>query len=204
METTPLVNQEAHTPMARIKAWWGRPKSKTREYLETFAVALALAFFVRATVAEARFIPSESMRPTLEVGDRLIVEKVTYHFGPPNRGDIVVFNPPERAGGNGNAFIKRVVGLPGDKLRIDEGKVFVNGKPLTEPYIAEAPLYMEPDWVSLGMPDGVVPKGSVFVMGDNRNNSQDSHVWGALPIKNIIGQTVFRFWPVNRLGPVGG
>lgn len=204
METTPLVNQEAQTPMARIKAWWGRPKSKTREYLETFAVALALAFFVRATVAEARFIPSESMRPTLEVGDRLIVEKVTYHFGPPNRGDIVVFNPPERAGGNGNAFIKRVVGLPGDKLRIDEGKVFINGKPLTEPYIAEAPLYMEPDWASLGMPDGVVPKGSVFVMGDNRNNSQDSHVWGALPIKNIIGQTVFRFWPVNRLGPVGG
>jgi signal peptidase I len=190
--------------MARIKAWWGRPKSKTREYLETFAVALALAFFVRATVAEARFIPSESMRPTLEVGDRLIVEKVTYHFGAPNRGDIVVFNPPERAGGNGNAFIKRVVGLPGDKLRIDEGKVFVNGKPLTEPYIAEAPLYMEPDWDGLGMPGGVVPKGSVFVMGDNRNNSQDSHVWGALPIKNIIGQTVFRFWPVNRLGPVGG
>ncbi|MNS39707.1 Signal peptidase I T [compost metagenome] len=204
METTPLVNQEAQTPMARIKAWWGRPKSKTREYLETFAVALALAFFVRATVAEARFIPSESMRPTLEVGDRLIVEKVTYHFGPPNRGDIVVFNPPERAGGNGNAFIKRVVGLPGDKLHIDEGKVFINGKPLTEPYIAEAPLYMEPDWASLGMPDGVVPKGSVFVMGDNRNNSQDSHVWGPLPIKNIIGQTVFRFWPVNRLGPVGG
>jgi signal peptidase I len=204
METTPLVNQEAQTPMARIKAWWGRPKSKTREYLETFAVALALAFFVRATVAEARFIPSESMRPTLEVGDRLIVEKVTYHFGAPNRGDIVVFNPPERAGGNGNAFIKRVVGLPGDKLRIDEGKVFVNGKPLTEPYIAEAPLYMEPDWDGLGMPGGVVPKGSVFVMGDNRNNSQDSHVWGALPIKNIIGQTVFRFWPVNRLGPVGG
>jgi signal peptidase I len=115
-----------------------------------------------------------------------------------------VFNPPARAGGNGNAFIKRVIGLPGDKMRIHDGKVFVNGNPLTEPYIAEEPMYMEPDWDSLNMHDGVVPAGSVFVMGDNRNNSQDSHVWGALPIPSIIGQTVFRFWPPNRLGPVGG
>lgn len=189
--------------MARLKAWWGRPKSKSREYMETFGVALALAFFVRATIAEARYIPSESMRPTLEVGDRLIVEKVSYHFTMPHRGDIVVFNPPERAGGNGNAFIKRVIGLPGEHVRIHDGKVFINGKPLTEPYIAEAPMYMEPDWDSLNMHDGVVPAGCVFVMGDNRNNSQDSHVWGALPVKNIIGDTVFRFWPPNRVGPVG-
>jgi signal peptidase I len=171
--------------------------------METFGVALALAFFVRATIAEARYIPSESMRPTLEVGDRLIVEKVSYHFTMPHRGDIVVFNPPERAGGNGNAFIKRVIGLPGEHMRIHDGKVFVNDKPLTEPYIAEAPMYMEPDWDSLNMPDGTVPAGCIFVMGDNRNNSQDSHVWGALPIKNIIGETVFRFWPPNRVGPVG-
>lgn len=203
MENFPLVNETASTPMGRLKAWWSRPKSKSREYVETFAVALALAFFVRATIAEARYIPSESMRPTLEVGDRLIVEKVTYHFTQPHRGDIVVFNPPERAGGNGNAFIKRVVGLPGDKIRIQDGKVLINGAALTEPYIAEAPMYMEPDWEGLGMGEGTVPKGMVFVMGDNRNNSQDSHVWGALPIKNIIGQTVFRFWPPTRLGPVG-
>lgn len=177
-------------------------KSKTREYLETFVIALALAFFVRATVAEARYIPSESMVPTLEVGDRLIVEKISYHFSQPERGDIVVFNPPPRANGNGNAFIKRVVGLPGEKIAILEGKVWIDGKPLEEPYIAEAPVYMQPDWDAIGIPGGVIPKDMVFVMGDNRNNSQDSHVWGGLPVKNIIGQTIFRFWPINRLGVV--
>lgn len=192
----------ASGPLGALGSWWKRPKSKTREYLETFVVALALAFFVRGTIAEARFIPSESMLPTLEVGDRLIVEKISYRFSVPQRGDIVVFNPPERAMGNGNAFIKRVVGLPGEKIDIHEGKVWIDGKDLNEPYVMEAPRYPDPNWEALGIPDGVIPKDKVFVMGDNRNNSQDSHVWGALPIDNIIGQTVFRFWPLTRIGVV--
>jgi signal peptidase I len=197
-----LVENTPTTPFGRLKAWWTRPKSKTREYLETFAVALALAFFVRGTIAEARYIPSESMLPTLEIGDRLIVEKISYRLHLPQRGDIVVFNPPERADPKGNAFIKRVIGLPGERIDIHDGKVFINGKPLTEPYIMEQPMYRPPDWEDLGIPGGVIPQGKVFVMGDNRNNSQDSHVWGALPIENIIGDTVFRFWPVNRIGNV--
>lgn len=195
-----MANLPADRPTSGFKAWWSKPKSKTREYLETFLVALVLAFFVRATVAEARYIPSESMIPTLQVQDRLIVEKLTKHFMAPHRGQIVVFNPPERAGANGNAFIKRVIGLPGDHLRIHDGKVWINGTALVEPYIREAPMYMEPDWDSLGMPDGVVPQGDIFVMGDNRNNSDDSHVWGPLPISDIIGYSVFRFWPLNRIG----
>jgi signal peptidase I len=197
-----LVEDPPIEPTNRLKAWWSRPKSKTREYLETFAVALALAFFVRGTIAEARYIPSESMLPTLEVGDRLIVEKLSYRFHTPQRGDIVVFNPPERAHGNGNAFIKRVIGLPGERIDIHDGRVFINGKSLSEPYIQEQPLYHPPDWDSLEIPGGLIPAGKVFVMGDNRNNSQDSHVWGALPIQNIIGDTVFRFWPVSRIGGV--
>jgi signal peptidase I len=186
----------------KVLAWWRAPKSKGREYVETFVVALALAFFVRGTIAEARFIPSESMLPTLEVGDRLIVEKVSYRFSVPQRGDIVVYNPPERAMGNGNAFIKRVIGLPGETIDIRDGQVYIDGKALTEPYVMEAPRYPDPMWDGLGLPGGVIPKDKVFVMGDNRNNSQDSHVWGALPIENIIGQTVFRFWPLTRLGTV--
>jgi signal peptidase I len=199
-----LVDETPTTPttIGRLKAWWSRPKSKTREYLETFGVALLLAFFVRGTIAEARYIPSESMLPTLEIGDRLIVEKISYRLHLPQRGDIVVFNPPERADPHGNAFIKRVIGLPGEHIDIHDGKVFINNKALTEPYIMEAPMYHPPDWDELGIPGGVIPQGKIFVMGDNRNNSQDSHVWGALPIENIIGDTVFRFWPVNRIGSV--
>jgi signal peptidase I len=189
----------------RLAAWWRAPKSKRRENVETFVVALGLALVVRATIAEARFIPSESMLPTLEVGDRLIVEKVSYRFEAPERGDIVVFEPPLSATAGfrtGNAFIKRVVGLPGERIDIRSGKVFIDGRALDEPYVLEAPRYPDPEWDSLGMPGGLIPGGAVFVMGDNRNNSQDSHVWGPLPIANIIGQTVFRFWPFSRLGVV--
>ncbi len=190
----------------------GQPKSKTRETIETFAVAIGLALLVRATVAEARYIPSDSMLPTLEKGDRLIVEKITYHFGQPTRGDIVVFYPPEGSGfGQGNAFIKRVVGLPGEHLRVADGKVFINDKPLTEAYEMEPPDYRLPDpeadrmtpyWQSIPTESDAfeVPTGHIFVMGDNRNNSMDSHVWGFLPVKNIIGKATVRFWPPNRLG----
>jgi signal peptidase I len=171
-----------------------QPKSKARETIETFAVAIALALLVRATVAEARYIPSDSMLPTLEKGDRLIVEKISYHFAEPHRGDIVVFYPPEGSGfdKSGNAFIKRIVALPGEKIRVSEGKVFVNGKPQLEPYELEPPDYE--------MPERKIPDGHVFVMGDNRNNSMDSHVWGVLPLENIIGKATVRFWPPNRLG----
>ncbi|MBO9541790.1 signal peptidase I [bacterium] len=185
------------------------PKSRTRETIETFVVALVLALTVRATVAEARFIPSESMLPTLEVGDRLIVEKVSYRFESPSRGDIVVFNPPASAGfRENNAFIKRVIGIPGDRLSVHDGKVFRNGVELQESYIKEAPDYLMPDPANPGayFHDGrevTVPEGHVFVMGDNRNNSADSHVWGFLPIQNIIGRAAVRYWPPARFGLPG-
>lgn len=184
-----------------------KKKSKLRETFETIIIAFLLAIFIRATIAEARYIPSESMLPTLEIGDRLIIEKISNHFGIPNRGDIIVFYPPNRTELNTDlftsivrwlgftsdvAYIKRVIGLPGEKLSVENGTIFINGEPLEEPYINEKPFYEYPVIT--------VPKDSIFMMGDNRNNSLDSHVWGPLPIKNIIGKAVFRFWPPNRIG----
>ena len=168
-----------------------RPKSKLRETIETFAVAIGLALIIRATVAEARYIPSESMLPTLHVGDRLIIEKITYHFEKPHRDDIVVFNPPAASGYKGEAFIKRVIGLPGETVAVHGGKVWIDGKPLYEPYELQPPAYTMP-------PEKLGPD-QLFVMGDNRNNSDDSHIWGPLPIKDIIGRAIFRFWPPDRL-----
>lgn len=168
-----------------------RPKSKTRETIETFAVAIVLALVVRSTVAEARYIPSESMLPTLDVGDRLIIEKISYHFTQPHRDDIIVFNPPASSGFKGAAFIKRVIGLPGETVAVHGGKVWIDGKPLYEPYELQPPDYTMPP-LKLG------PK-QLFVMGDNRNNSEDSHVWGPLPEKNIIGRAIVRFWPPDRI-----
>ncbi|MEB3297887.1 MAG: signal peptidase I [Candidatus Sericytochromatia bacterium] len=170
-----------------------KPRSRTRETLETFAVAIGLALLIRTTVAEARWIPSDSMLPTLEQGDRLIVEKISYRFESPQRGDIVVFDPPQGSGfGGGNAFIKRIIGLPGETISVSNGKVFIDGKALEPDWKLEAPDYE--------MPERSIPARHVFVMGDNRNNSADSHVWGALPMDNIIGRATLRFWPPHRVG----
>ncbi len=167
-----------------------------RENLTLVVVALILAFLIRTFVAEPRYIPSDSMVPTLHTGDRLVVEKVSYYFHPPRLGDIVVFQPPEELQRRGypkdQAFIKRIIGEPGKIVTIQAGKVYINGQPLQENYIAEPP--------NQPFPPVVVPENEFFVMGDNRNDSNDSRYWGFLPRKNIIGRAVFRFWPLERIG----
>lgn len=169
-----------------------------RENLQIVAIALTLAVLIRVFVAEPRYIPSDSMLPTLAVGDRLVVEKVSYHFRPPATGEIIVFDPPPQLQLQGyskdQAFIKRIIGTPGQIIQVQNGRVYRNNIPLKENYIAAPPAYQ--------MPPVRVPKGYLFVMGDNRNNSNDSHVWGFLPRQNVIGHACFRFWPFNRMGGV--
>lgn len=199
-----------------------KKKPKFLETIETIVIALILAIFIRATVAEARYIPSESMVPTLLVQDRLVVEKLSNYMGTPKRGEILVFYPPKRdsvtSSGVVNgvakedyeslisrtylwlgfttkvAYIKRVVGLPGETLEVKNGTVFINGQPLQEDYINEKPYY---DYGPIKIKDD-----ELFMMGDNRNNSLDSHAWGPLPIQNVIGHAVIRFWPPKRIGTI--
>jgi signal peptidase I len=162
------------------------------EYLVILLVSFALVFgFVRPFVMEAFWIPSGSMIPTLEIGDRVLVNKFIYRFTEPKRGDIIVFesvdNPDED-------LIKRVVGLPGDTVAVRRGHLLLNGERQREPYVNKK------------LPDRSfyaktkVPKGHVFVMGDNRGNSADSRVFGPLPKKNIEGEAFLRFWPPHRIG----
>ena len=138
------------------------------------------------------------MVPTLAVGDRLLVEKVSYRVRSPQFGDIVVFEPPPQLQSYGyssrQAFIKRVIGLPGQRVEVTGGQVKIDGKAIDEPYILEAPDY-EMETVN-------VPADSLFVMGDNRNDSNDSHVWGFLPKENALGRALFRFWPIDKIGRV--
>lgn len=167
------------------------------EALKTIAISGILALGIRTFVAEARYIPSESMLPTLEVNDRLIIDKLGYMFKEPRRGDVVVFKPTATLEKQNfkDAFIKRVIGLPGDTVQVKGGVVYVNDRPLKEQYIEEQPNY-EYGPVT-------VPENQYLVLGDNRNNSYDSHYWGFVPRSNIIGQAVVRFWPFNRLGGIG-
>ncbi|PZO53821.1 MAG: signal peptidase I [Phormidesmis priestleyi] len=169
------------------------PINPWMEALQTIGLSIVLAFGVRTFVAEARYIPSGSMLPTLEINDRLVIDKVSYRFKTPSRGDIVVFHPPAAAGAqfSHEAFIKRVIGLPDEVIEIKDGKVYADGVALTEPY-TEAP----PDYT---WGPKTVPSGSYLMLGDNRNNSDDGHVWGFLPSDRIIGRATIRFWPLDRL-----
>ena len=166
------------------------------EGLKTIGLSAVLAIGIRQFVAEARYIPSGSMLPTLQINDRLIVDKLSYRFNIPQRGDIVVFSPTSTLEKQNfhDAFIKRVIGLPGDKVEVQGGRVYVNDQALRENYIEEDPQYQ---WGPQ-----TVPTGSYLVLGDNRNNSYDSHYWGFVPREKIIGRAVVRFWPPNRLGEI--
>lgn len=197
----------------------GKPAAKKSgggplEFVVILLVAFALVFLVvRPFIVEAFFIPSESMVPTLQVGDRVLVNKFIYHFTEPESGDIVVFKTPEgvdnsvdgnvieRAIGwlQGNRderqdLIKRVVALPGDRIAIRNGVLLVNGERQREPYLNND----FPDRSTFG-PERV-PENHVFVMGDNRTNSRDSRFIGPIPKENIEGEAFIRFWPPGRIG----
>lgn len=166
------------------------------EGLKIIGLSLLFSLGIRTFVAEARYIPSGSMEPTLQINDRLIIDKLTYDFESPHREDIVVFNPTKvlQAENFHDAFIKRIIGLPGDKVEVKNERVYVNEKPLKENYIAAKPNYQ---WGPV-----IVPAHSYLVLGDNRNNSYDSHYWGFVGRDRIIGRAIFRFFPFNRIGEV--
>jgi signal peptidase I len=173
------------------KSWW----QIYGETIKIFGAALIIAFLLRNFVVEPRFIPSGSMEPTLQVGDRILVDKISGRWQAPQYGDILIFYPPESPAieDNRKAYIKRLIGKEGDRIAVQGGQVWRNGQPITEPYIAENPTY--------SMRTVTVPKGYYWMMGDNRNHSNDSHVWGFLPQQNVIGKAVLRFFPLDdRLG----
>ncbi len=162
------------------------------EFLIILLVTFALVFgFVRPFVVEAFYIPSESMVPTLEVGDRVFVNKFVYRFSEPERGDIVVFESVE---GGEQDLIKRVVAIPGDNVSVQNGALFINGERREEPYVNNK----FPDDSFYG--PTTVPQGSVFVMGDNRNNSRDSRFFGPVAVEHIEGEAFVTFWPPSHVG----
>ncbi len=194
-----LYSAYRSAPAERPQSKWGFWSVMALE-LGALLTSIFLAFGIRFFVAETRFIPSGSMLPTLQIDDRLIIDKLTYRFNPPQRGDIIIFTPPEsvdaymppKASGRKDAFIKRIVGVPGDRIEVVNGKLMINGNALKESYIQEPPNY------TLTMTQ--VPNDAYFVLGDNRNNALDSHIWGFVPRDNIIGKATKRFWPFDRAG----
>jgi signal peptidase I len=187
MEQEEQIDVEATVPNGGVelqdnveeKINWGR---FTLDIIETLVLALILFLAINAMSARVR-VDGFSMRPTLEDGEFVLVSKMSYYFGAVQRGDIIVFHFPLDPK---EELIKRVIGLPGDSISVRAGVVSVNGQILKEPYIASAPAYSG-DWQ--------VAEGQLFVLGDNRNNSNDSKDWGLLPFDQVVGKAVLIYWP---------
>lgn len=169
-----------------------------KETLETLVIAFVLAFVIRTFVVQGFWIPSGSMEPNLQVGDRLLAYKLFYGLDKVERGDVVVFRYPLDPKKD---YIKRVIGLPGDVVRIENKRIYVNGKPLDESYVIHGDSWMR------GYPrddygPAEVPADSLFVMGDNRDFSADSRYWGFVPEDNLVGEAFLIYWPLWRINLV--
>lgn len=178
---------------------WKPLAKDTEDDLKTVFSSFLFAIFVRVLLFEPRFIPTLSMFPTFDIGDQLIVDKFSHANRGYARKDVVVFEPSENyidMTGNTNALIKRVVAVAGDTVEVKNCKLYVNGLEQLEPYVNEQPDYT--------LTLRVVPPGMLMMLGDNRNHSFDSHVWGFLPEKNIIGRAIIRYWPPRHLGFIEG
>ncbi len=156
------------------------------EILQMLVMALVLYFIIDSVVARVR-VYNISMEPTLVQGEILMVNKLQYKIGNMHRGDIITFHFPLEPDRD---YVKRLIGLPGDEVVVQSGHVFVNGDELYEPYISAAPEY-EGTWD--------VPQNNLFVLGDNRNPSADSHIWGFVPFENVIGKAFLVYWPINEI-----
>jgi signal peptidase I len=157
------------------------------DLLETLILSVILFLVINAVSARVR-ADGFSMRPTLEDGEFILVNRLAYKFGSPKRGEIIVFRSPVTPDED---LIKRVIGLPGDEIVIREGQVYINGNLLQEPYIAASPIYSGA-WQVLD--------GYLFVLGDNRNDSSDSHSWGLVPMPNVVGRSILIYWPFAEWG----
>jgi signal peptidase I len=181
---------EAASSLPTVK----KRRSGIRWIIEVVAVVVAafvLALLIQQFIVKPFAIPSPSMEPTLEVGDRVLVSRLTYHFRDPERGDIIVFDPP--GCDSPDPFIKRVVAVGGDTVAVRDGVLWVNGTAQDEPYLKE-------DYIEEGFAEVTIEPGWVWAMGDNRNNSGDSRMFGPVSEDAIIGMAFAIYWPLGDLG----
>jgi len=181
---------DRETNLAETTRQPGNKKSTLGEILESVVIAVLLAVVIRLFILAPFYIPSGSMEPTLQIGDRIIVSKLAYRFGEPRRGDIVVFKYPLDPSRD---FVKRLIGLPGETVALRDNRLYINGQLVEE-------NYLPPDIHFADFGPVKVPPGYYLMLGDNRNNSDDSRVWGPLPRENIIGKAILIYWPLERIG----
>ncbi|WP_084423037.1 signal peptidase I [Cohnella thermotolerans] len=172
------------------------------EWIKALVIAGILVFVIRWLLVSPFIVDGESMEPNFQNRERIIVNKVLYDFRQPKAGEVIVFHVPDEK----RDFIKRVIAVPGDKVKVEGDTVYVNGKPIDEPYLkkaiaeahAEGRAYNDTDF-----PEGTVPAGTLFVMGDNRSNSKDSRMIGYIPMSRVVGRAELIFWPLKDINYIG-
>jgi signal peptidase I len=191
---SPEPNPES-TPRETGSEKSARRRRATIEWVILIGAALIIALVIKTFLFQAFYIPSESMVPTLKVGDRVLVNKLSYKLGDVHRGDIVVFKAPPEARSDGiDDLVKRVIGLPGDTVEARaDGHIYINDRLLEEPYLPEGIL-------TTNLPPTKVPAGHLFMMGDNRPASRDSRYFGPIKESAIIGEVFVRIWPPKSIG----
>jgi signal peptidase I len=184
---SPEPTQSLHSDAQRSN--WSRSiRQALRDTAGTIVPAILIALLIHLFLAQATRVYGQSMEPNIHENQRLVIEKVSYHLHGPRRGDVIVLHDPS---GGPELLIKRVVGLPGEKITLADGKVYVDGRPLSEPYLQQVTQWGR-SWV--------VPPLHVFVMGDNRGASRDSRSFGPVPMVDIVGHAAFRYWPFEQFG----
>ena len=191
----------------KIRKWFIKAKPEIREWTETIVIALILALIIRSFIIQPFKIPTGSMEKTLLIGDRILVNRFIYglrvpfttirffKFFKPKKGDVIVFNYPEDTK---RAFIKRVVGTPGDIIEIKEGKIYVNSQVFEYPSTKNVYYYNRGEYGLIGQKI-VVPQNSYYVLGDNSRSSRDSRYWGFVDDKYLIGKAFLIYWPLKRI-----
>lgn len=164
-------------------------RAMMRDIVGTIIPAIIIALLIHVFLAQATRVYGQSMEPSLHTDERLVIEKVSYRFHGPRRGDVVVLHDP---GGSPELLIDRVVGLPGERVTVADGRVFIDGQPLDEPYLDQDTVGGGRSWI--------VPPLTVFVMGDNRSASRDSRTFGPVLMDQILGRALVRYWPLDELG----
>ena len=208
LDLADLGGSDDHDPTGprrkrRLERRFGRRGAALVEWALVVVGAVALAVVVKIFLLQAFYIPSASMYPTLQNGDRVLVNKLSYDLHDVNRGDIVVFErPASETSSNIPDLIKRVIGLPGEQVAFDGGQVYIDGQPLVEDYLPEGTVTTAanaPNKCTLQAPCSV-PAGQVWVMGDNRGDSKDSRYFGTIPESTIVGRAFIKVWPLGRFG----
>lgn len=183
-ETTEVEIEEKKTSS------WDTAKSVLREVVETIFLTVVIFFLIQTVVRNFRVV-GNSMEPNLHDSQYLIVDKISYRLGEPRRGDVIVFEPPNRPGED---YVKRVIGRPGELVEVRNGQVLVNNRPLDEPYVGYPASY--------SMAARRIGPNELFVLGDNRNSSSDSHNWGMLSQDKVVGRAWISYWPPDKWGVI--